>query len=177
MTPSRPRSAVKELLTGIALAASLSGCTLHRSAGTGDVAFRLAWNGRSDLDLFVQDPSGGCVFFFNRTSPAGGVLDVDCNATIESLCAEPVENVYWPVGSAPDGEYLFWAEVHSIIASEAPVTFQLQVLRGADIVWVESAAARDHLQVTGPFRLELRNGRVLGRVTRVTRSPPNCFGR
>ena len=159
----------------LALAVSLSGCTLHRSAGTGDVAFRLAWNGHSDLDLFVQDPSGSCVFYFNRSSPAGGVLDVDCNATAESLCAEPVENVYWPVGSAPDGEYLFWAEVHSIIASEVPVPFQLQVLRGADIVWVERAAARDHLQVTGPFRLEMRDGRVSGGVTRLRPPPPNCF--
>jgi len=49
---------MKTLLAMVAAAVALNGCTLHRSAGTGEVAFRLAWKGKSDIDLFVQDPSG-----------------------------------------------------------------------------------------------------------------------
>lgn len=71
------RSTIALFLT-VAFAAG--GCSAHREAGTGDVAFRLVWDGGSDLDLVVEDPAGGCIFYGQRTSELGGILDVDCNA-------------------------------------------------------------------------------------------------
>jgi len=36
-------------------------CSAHREAGTRDIAFRLVWDGQSDLDLYVEDPAGTCI--------------------------------------------------------------------------------------------------------------------
>ena len=124
----------------VSLGACLA-CSTHsahqetREAGTGDIAFRLIWDGESDLDLFVEDPAGACIFFGNRDSVTGGLLDVDCNAGSERLCESPVENVYWPQGTAPAGSYMYWVEGHSIIPAEAPLAYELQLLRGTDVVW------------------------------------------
>ncbi|WES65097.1 hypothetical protein P0L94_03255 [Microbacter sp. GSS18] len=73
--------------------------------GTGDVQVTLEWTSPADLDLHVIDPSGEHISFENLSSASGGELDVD--ACFEG-CAGPgqhVENVYWPDGEAPDGEY------------------------------------------------------------------------
>ncbi|MCL4838218.1 MAG: hypothetical protein KJ058_09675 [Thermoanaerobaculia bacterium] len=148
---------------------------MHRTAGTGDVAFRLAWRGASDLDLFVRGPEGPCIFFFHRASLSGGRLDIDCNAAADRLCDSPVENVFWPRGTAPDGEYLFWVHAHSLLPEEAPVRLQLQVLRGTEAHWIHRATASAHDQVEGPFRLVLRDGWLLGRIHRLPGPPPPCF--
>lgn len=138
----------------------LAACTLHRQAGTGDVAFRLAWEGESDLDLIVQDPAGHCINFGTGTSPSGGLLDVDCNAGSGRLCPAPVENIYWPRGSAPSGRYLFWAYAHALIPAEAPLPFQLQVLRGTEVVRLIRGRVRKHQELHGAWALELPSGRV-----------------
>ena len=45
--------------------------------GTGDVQATLLWNGDSDLDLHVTDPSGTDIYYLNKTSSTGGQLDHD----------------------------------------------------------------------------------------------------
>ncbi len=75
--------------------------------GTGDIQATLRWNNLNDLDLHVTDPAGNEIFFGNKSSPTGGLLDVDNNAGCDERMSErPVENIYWPSGSAPSGEYL-----------------------------------------------------------------------
>lgn len=138
----------------------LAACTLHRQAGTGDVAFRLAWEGESDLDLIVQDPAGHCINFGTGTSPSGGLLDVDCNSGSGRLCPAPVENIYWPRGSAPSGRYLFWAYAHALIPAEAPLPFQLQVLRGTEVVRLIRGRVRKHQELHGAWAFDLPSGRV-----------------
>src|SRR4051812_46644027 len=65
----------------------LAGCTANRrQAGTGDVAFRLTWDGLSDLDLIVQDPSCDCISYVFPRSLSGGILDVDCNGGSDLMC-------------------------------------------------------------------------------------------
>lgn len=65
--------------------------------GTGDIQATLRWNNLNDLDLHVTDPSGNEIFFGNKSSPTGGLLDVDNNAGCdESMSDRPVENIYWP---------------------------------------------------------------------------------
>ncbi len=134
------------------LAFAITGCSFHRAAGTGDLAFRLAWNGMSDLDLFVRDPQGDCLSYFKRTAPSGALLDVDCNAATDRMCARPVENVFWPEGEAPAGEVLVWMHAHTVLAPEAPVAFELRVLRGHRTTWSARLQATQNDQILGPFR-------------------------
>lgn len=75
--------------------------------GDGSVRVTLTWNGDDDLDLHVIDPLGTRVWWFDREPPGGGILDRDDNATPCGHDLEPggVENVYWPLGTAPTGTY------------------------------------------------------------------------
>lgn len=72
--------------------------------GSGDVQISVSWNGASDVDLRVTDPSGELVYFDNPTSESGGTLDLDSNAscTIDGVNSE---NIVWPAGHAPRGDY------------------------------------------------------------------------
>ncbi len=74
--------------------------------GTGDVQVTLTWGATADLDLIVTDPEGNEVAYYNTTSPTGGSLDVDANAYCNApLTTSPVENIFWPAGTAPNGTY------------------------------------------------------------------------
>jgi hypothetical protein len=56
---------------------------LAASATTGgEVEVSLAWNGTSDFDLEVRDPSGELITAYHPNSASGGVQDVDANPTI-----------------------------------------------------------------------------------------------
>lgn len=126
-------------------------CSAHPKAGTGDVAFRLLWEGQSDLDLIVVDPSGQCLSFLYRQSDNGGLLDVDCNGGTGMMCEKPIENVYWPIATAPSGPYVYWVEAPSLIPAEAPLEFEIQLLRGRDVVWRQGSEMMSHQQIFGPM--------------------------
>lgn len=64
-----------------------------------DVLITLTWNNDADLDLHVIDPFGEEIWFNNTISESGGILDID------DLDGFGPENVSWPVGGAPTGEY------------------------------------------------------------------------
>lgn len=71
---------------------------------TGDVQLLLSWSNYNDLDLSCTDPDGNTVSYDNLTVPSGGQLDVDMNNN-RVLSSNPIENIYWPAGGAPKGEY------------------------------------------------------------------------
>ena len=74
--------------------------------GTGDVQVTLIWDSYNDLDIFVTDPDGETIFWDHAASASGGKLDVDANYNcIRDVTPNPVENIYWPTGSAPAGVY------------------------------------------------------------------------
>lgn len=76
---------------------------IEREGGdSGTVQISLAWDDYNDLDLHVFCPSGERIYFNNRKSGCGGVLDVDMN--VRPVSDEPVENVVWK-GNAPLGPY------------------------------------------------------------------------
>lgn len=60
----------------------------------GDLCCRLAWYNYDDLDLHIDEPDGGHIYFGNKRSPHGGALDVDMNAG-GGRTREPVENIYY----------------------------------------------------------------------------------
>lgn len=72
--------------------------------GTGDVQVSVAWTGESDVDLSVMDPAGELIYFGNLDSESGGRLDLDSNPAC-SIDGKNNENIVWPVGNAPAGEY------------------------------------------------------------------------
>jgi len=155
------------------LAPLLAGCAHAPRAGTGDVAFRLLWEGSSDLDLYVVDPAGECIFLGNPGAASGGVLDVDCNATTERQCGQPIENVYWPPGAAPPGRYRFWARVFNLLPDETPLDFELQLLRGERVSWRHRGRAEERGALVGPFELDWPGLRIPVEL-RMT-EPPRCL--
>ena len=158
-------------LLSLALAAILgSGCASAPTAGTGDVAFRLLWEGGSDLDLHVFDPYGEHLFYGHREAASGGRLDIDCNAGTGRLCPRPIENVFWSPGEAPEGEYRFWVRAYAMIPAEVPVEARLLVLEGETVVAERTAELRENGEVLGPFALEFTPGVGAGPVEPASRS-------
>jgi hypothetical protein len=72
--------------------------------GTGDVQVSIAWSGASDIDLHVFDPAGEEIFYDNKQSASGGMLDLDSNAAC-AIDGRNAENVVWPAAGAPRGRY------------------------------------------------------------------------
>ena len=72
--------------------------------GTGDVQVTLQWGSGADLDLHIFEPDGTEIFYDQPgPSPSGGQLDVDSNAQCDPGAS--VENVFWPSGAAPQGDF------------------------------------------------------------------------
>ena len=133
--------------------------------GTGDVSFRLRWEGEADLDLHVLDPGGRATSalsaFSVPQSPAveaqmidgrlvatpelgePGVLDIDCNAAPDRICQRPIENVYWPTGSAPIGTYSVWVELFQKLRDGSRIAFEIEVRRGETVVETYSGEVHD----------------------------------
>jgi hypothetical protein len=72
---------------------------------TGDIQVTASWDEENDLDLNVTDPSGATVSFAQDSVPSGGVLDLDSNAGC-SIDNVNNENIVWPTGRAPRGQYI-----------------------------------------------------------------------
>ena len=70
-----------------------------------DMSVTLKWDNYNDLDLIVREPSGDLIFFKEKRSGSQGVLDKDANSSPNTRSSEPVENIKWPVGKAPEGQY------------------------------------------------------------------------
>jgi len=82
---------------------------LKRENGkTGNIRISLIWEDRNDLDLSVITPSKELIYFGNKKSKCGGELDVDMNVGGET--SKPIENIFWPIGKAPDGRYEVYVE-------------------------------------------------------------------
>ena len=71
--------------------------------GTGDVQVTLSWDTDSDVDLHVVDPSGEEIFYGNRESASGGMLDLDSNACVHHRrCPEREHHVVDRCGAPGD---------------------------------------------------------------------------
>jgi hypothetical protein len=96
--------------------------------GNGDVQISVSWTGASDVDLHVIDPNGEEVYFGNLTSASGGTLDLDSNAAC-SIDNVNNENIVWPVGGAPSGQYQvivdYWSDC-GVARSDYVVTIQAE---------------------------------------------------
>lgn len=144
MTRGRLRSIWLPVLMGAAMAA---GCASRGPVpGTGDIAFRLTWEGEADLDLYVVASDGERIDFIHRRAASGGVLDIDCNVTIATpgahdpesapveyrklRCPHPIENVYWPKGRAPEGLYRVQVLLADAAGARTEDAYRLDVRHG-----------------------------------------------
>ena len=76
-------------------------------SGHGDFQATLTWDTTADLDLWVTDPFGETIIFYNPDSASGGHLDVD------DTNGYGPENIFWPPGAAPEGDYLVQVDHYS----------------------------------------------------------------
>lgn len=89
----------------------------ERDAKTGDIQISLIWDNRHDLDLHCLPPAPDEEIWFQRRGPSrsGGQLDVDTNAGCErNVSDRAVENIFWPIGKAPQGEYIVYVNFYTI---------------------------------------------------------------
>ncbi len=97
--------------------------------GTGDIQVTLRWSGQNDLDLHVEDPSGEIIFYGNRASSTGAILDVDTNAGCGgNMTNSPVENIYWPLRSAPQGSYRVRVVYYAQCTDQESTPFEVTLL-------------------------------------------------
>ena len=102
--------------------------------GTGDVTVRLTWYTMDDLDLHVIDPAGEEIFFANSLVASGGELDRDSNAICSDATTSPVENVFWPTGQAPRGQYTVQVHYFAECGGGGPVQFRLRIMADGSVV-------------------------------------------
>jgi hypothetical protein len=96
---------------------------------TGVIQVKLSWDTEADLDLWVTEPNGNVIYYFNGgPSSTGGELDRDdnfpCGTATDFLGG--VENIVWPDGTTPDaGEYLVRVRRGASCVPEGTVTTYL----------------------------------------------------
>jgi len=115
--------------------------------GTGDVQVTLRWSTDADLDLYVVDPSGFQISFGSPESPSGGRLDVD-NIPQPGDTSEHVENMIWPTGEAPAGDYATYVAAYTGESS----AYRLEVRIGGVVVATEDGVVDPSAPTTAiPF--------------------------
>lgn len=102
---------------------------LEREGGaSGVVQISLAWDDYNDLDLHLFCPSGERIYFNNKRSECGGILDVDMN--VRPLSNTPVENVVWkdiaPLGAYKVGVHFY--KHHRKRKTKRVCTYRLRVI-------------------------------------------------
>lgn len=81
-------------------------CVNVLQLGTGDLQINLTWDtDGTDVDLYVEEPSGYVIYYGDKQSPSGGQLDRD-----DTNGFGP-ENIFWN-NSLPDGTYKIWVEYY-----------------------------------------------------------------
>lgn len=118
---------------------------------TGDVQVTLRWDTADDLDLFVRDPFGEEVSYFQPEIASGGQLDVDANAGCSERMAEPVENIFWPTGGGVPGNYVIKVDLFSQCGAEAPVNFTLTTLVQGQVQTQTGTVSASQTTASFPF--------------------------
>lgn len=95
-------------------------------AHSGDIQVSLSWNNVNDLDLHCIDPYGAHLFYSMKNVPSGGNLDVDQNSG-QQRTSEPVENLFWPLGIAPNGDYRIFVQYYGNHGGHDPTPYRVEV--------------------------------------------------
>jgi Ca-activated chloride channel family protein len=119
------------------------------------VAVTLIWNNKNDLDLVVLCPTGERLYY-NNPRACEGALDVDRNAGKRGLTDRPVENIRWPEGRAPAGDYQvavkYYARNDTALPPATP--FQVRLLQNGRETLYQGSAIPDELKPVTTFTVE-----------------------
>lgn len=96
------------------------------TVGSGDIEVSLNWGSPTDLDLHVVEPSGQEIYYDNKTSPTGGMLDLDSNAAC-SIDGIDAEHVTWPSTTPPTGTYQVIVDPWSLCSVSPPINYTVTV--------------------------------------------------
>ncbi len=122
--------------------------------GTGDIQVTLRWTTLDDVDLAVTDPAGDVLAYYNRAVASQGQLDVDANAGCSEQNTSPIENVFWPAGQAPQGQYSIQVSLFTRCGgSTAPIPFNLTVLVQGTTRTIQGTVSDQQPTATFPFSL------------------------
>lgn len=121
--------------------------------GTGDIQATLRWTTADDLDMAVTDPSGNTVTFANPRVSSGGTLDVDANAGCVERTSSPIENIFWPTGQAPQGNYSIAVNLYTRCGSSGPISFNLTLLVQGTTQTLTGTVDDQNPTATFPFSL------------------------
>lgn len=105
-------------------------------AKTGDVQISIAWDTIDDIDVHVMLKSGNIIDGINWTRRIGrsrGVLDVDMNASPPYLHRQPVENIFWPFGSSPNGMFIVYIHFYRSWTGKTQVPVLVRIKSGDNI--------------------------------------------
>ena len=95
---------------------------------SGQIQVTLSWASGADIDLYVYDPTGYRIYYADRASPSGGVLDHDARGACVGG-SDTIENVYWSSPTPPRGTYTvethYWGDCG--VAGPTPVTVSVSV--------------------------------------------------
>jgi hypothetical protein len=103
------------------------------SGADGSPRFNLTWNGSSDLDFYVTDPTGETISYTNTSSSSGGILDVDCTGDCSGGNSE---NITWEAGG-PSGTYSFYVNYFS---GDGNVPFNILIRDNTQNIRTESGS-------------------------------------
>jgi hypothetical protein len=112
--------------------------TAPSQLSSGDIQITLKWDGINDLDLHVIEPSGERIYFQNKSTSSGGQLEVDANAACQTVMNNPVENIYWPSGRAPEGRYEVLVHYFSNCGDPYETPFIVEVLVDGELHFFEN---------------------------------------
>lgn len=86
----------------------------NQDLGAHDLIVTLQWESNADLDLVVTDPNDAVISATSAAPPnSGGRLEADANIQCEeNMTGE--EEVTWPAGDAPPGEYTITVSGHAV---------------------------------------------------------------
>lgn len=93
---------------------------------SGDVQVSVSWDIPVDVDLHAIEPSGEEIYYGHRTSATGGRLDLDSNPAC-SLDNVNNENISWPTGQSPEGEYIVRVDYWNDCSVTVPVNYTVTI--------------------------------------------------
>ncbi|GAB4460933.1 MAG: hypothetical protein Kow00120_28400 [Anaerolineae bacterium] len=105
---------------------------------TGDVQITLTWNNTANLDLHIVDPVGNEIYSTKPIAPNGGRLERDANNPCTVATSNPIENIYWPIGTAPSGQYGVSVHYFSPCFGEGPATYTITVRNNNQVVTTQT---------------------------------------
>ena len=69
-----------------------------------------------------------------ENTSSGGRLDVDANSGCANLMREPVENVFWPTGRAPRGEYQVYVNYFMECSGSGSTNYDVTVRANGKVI-------------------------------------------